>query len=54
MTGAHSFKNFRMCFIDNRLGKVGKFKRAQVRAKYITGRPCVKMRRAIIFALCVS
>lgn len=52
MTGAHSFKNFRMCFIDNQSGKVGKFKRAPVRAKYITGRLCVKTCRAIILALC--
>jgi len=54
MTGAHSFRNLRMCLVDNRSGKVHKFKRAQVRAKYITSRPCVKTHRAIILALCGS
>jgi hypothetical protein len=54
MTGAHSLKNLRMSVIDNRSGKILKFKHAQVRAKYNTGRRCVKTRRAIIAALCVS
>ncbi len=50
MTGAQSRKNLRMCAIVNRSGKILKFKRT----KYNTGRQCVKTRRAIILALCVS